>query len=815
MEPLDPIYAAHVPSWPLVYIVGSYDSRITFYSQQVRGFSLAHSFVNTEGRGKKRFAVIGAGAAGLSVAAGLSLLDPAAQVEIFEREARALHLQRGCTKRNLHPHIYDWPQKSSVTPAAGLPYLEWTAGTASSVAEAVIQQFETLQAHRPRKLLLKPLRNVTSIARTGSAAYRVVHQHAEGGDPASSSYDAVFITIGFGAERGLLNTPLSSYWSDAGVPGPLRYVPDELSVIISGAGDGGLIDLCAAALEDFDHTALIDLVTKWSGIDAAEAELIEIDRQSEQFGANFNFPEAYDRNIGAQLRQDGLIEEISTRLRPRVKIIFNTENIHWLQQPTSALNRLLVYLLFAAAADAGRPITHVAGTISADPSQYGSYLINGVKFRADELYVRHGAAKTEAFEPFAPIRAAYQENHEKWLALDPKRRAPPKLDTAVSLAIEAALASSRIPVQRALHEGALALLPSRVKFALNVNGRFTWFGDLAPLDLLEWWDVPPRALNIECATAPTALPVFATAIARFIIHARQLHVETDDVAWSEWLSTLTRKSAHATALERPVTRPILPTNLASAFMDSNSLAFELHAKMDLWMLDRVDRHLSAFLETGDEADNWIIWEIDVELRREMGLRWLQWAARLRADPTLLSRVFRLAACTVEDDAGDTADRQVLVGRLRLPNIVRSITLALAAAGAWPVSTPRGVSPGNFDRRSPDGAEIATIHASGADLINGRTLATMASSHAWRTSIVLLSELNAPIRLENSASLSLFDVGDSELRIDVVPPSANVIVGADAELQLALRAGSRAVADHLAAAETRIHKQWAGLIDRGI
>jgi hypothetical protein len=815
MDSLDPIYAAQVPGWPLVYVVGSFDSRITFYSQQVRGFSLAHSFLNTEGRGKDRFAIIGAGAAGLSIAAGLSLLHPKSQIDVFEREARALHLQRGCTKRNLHPHIYDWPQKSSTAPAAGLPFLEWTAGTASSVAEAVIQQFETLQAHRQRRLLLRPLRDVTSVERVGLSAYRVFHQHAEGGDPDSAAYDAVFITIGFGAERGLLNTHLNSYWSDAGVPGPLRYAQDELSVIISGSGDGGLIDLCAAALEDFDHTELIKLVSNWPGIDAAEEELIEIDRESEEVGADFNFVEAYDRNIGTKFRRDGLIREITLRLRPRVRIIFNTKSARFLQQPTSALNRLLVYLLFAATADAGRPVTHVSGSIAADPSQHGSYLINGEKFRADELYVRHGAAKKEAFEPFALIRAAYQENHERWLALDKKRRAPPKLDTVVSRAIETALVTSRIPVQRALHEEALALLPLRVKFALNVDGTFGWFGDLKPVDLLEWWDSPTRSLNVECALAPSARPALSTAIARFIIHARQLHVETNDVGWNDWLSTLTRKSAHATALERPVTGPILPANLISCPMDSNLLAAELHTKMDSWMLDRVDAHLSSFLTTGDETDNWIIWEINAELRGEMALRWLNWAIRLRADSHLLSRVFRLAACTVEDDAGDSADRQVLVGRLRLPNIVRSITLALAAAGAWPVSTPRGTSPGNFDRRSIEGAEIATIHASGADLINGRTLATMASAHAWRTSIVLLSELTAPISLEESASLSLIDVGDSELRIDVLPPSANIIVGADAELQLALRSGRDAVAAHFAAAETRIHKQWTNLLDRGI
>src|SRR3569833_1516723 len=72
MTDLDPENSAEVPGWPSIYIIGSYDSRISFFSQQVRGFNLAGSLVEADMlRGKTRFAVIGAGAAGLSVAAGL------------------------------------------------------------------------------------------------------------------------------------------------------------------------------------------------------------------------------------------------------------------------------------------------------------------------------------------------------------------------------------------------------------------------------------------------------------------------------------------------------------------------------------------------------------------------------------------------------------------------------------------------------------------------------------------------------------------------------------------------------------------------
>lgn len=815
MDLLDPIYASQVPGWPFIYVVGSFDTRITFYSQQVRGLSLAHSFLNTEGRTKRRFAVIGAGAAGLSVSAGLSLLNSEAQIDIFEREPHPLHLQRGCTRRNLHPHIYDWPHAISKDDQAGLPFLNWTAGTAGDVAAAVMQQFGTLQAHRDRRLNLKTLCDVTAIERAASGAYRVYHRpSSSAAEPTSSTYHAIFIAIGFGAERKLSGAPSRSYWSDAGVPGAPRYAADQVSVIVSGAGDGGLIDLCAAALEDFDHTALIDLVTKWPGIEGIEEELISIDREAEGFGEAFDFAEAYERNIGVTLRKDGLIEEVRLRLRQRVKIVFNTKGRLFLQQPTSALNRLLVYLLFSAASDDGRPIQHAPGTLSADLHLPGNYKIEDDSFPSDELYVRHGAAKLEAFAPFEAIRLAYQDHHKKWLASDFARQAPPTLDQTVASAIETALINGGIPVQRAVHDGALAMMPLKAGFKLDTGGNFSWYGDVQPMAMLKWWDSPQRTLHLECSPGPSAHPELAIAIARFIIHARQLQVAVDTSSWKDWLVVLTRKSAHAAAIEGPLTCPIVRSFPALNQMNAPTLAAELNAQMDTWVLDRVDSHLTIFLESGNEPDNWINWEINQDLRREMAERWTGWAAKLRADANLLSRLFRLAACTVEDDPGNTADRDVLVGRLRLPNIVRTVTLALAAAGAWPVSSPRGNAPGNFDRRSADGAEIATIHASGAELIEGRTLTTMASVHAWQTSFVLLSELTAPIRLENSAELSLFNVEDSAVRLDVALPPANVIVGPDAGFLAALRTGAGALTAYLAEAEINSIGQWVGLLDTG-
>ena len=154
MISFEPIDAATVPGWPYVYVVGSFDRRITFFSQQVRGFNLVHALAQNRVLGDRtRFAVVGAGAAGLASGSALSLLVPGAVVDVFEREQHPLHLQRDCDDRNLHPHIYEWPRAVARSLRAGLPFLDWTQGSASNVAADIMRQFGMLQWSAPREVV--------------------------------------------------------------------------------------------------------------------------------------------------------------------------------------------------------------------------------------------------------------------------------------------------------------------------------------------------------------------------------------------------------------------------------------------------------------------------------------------------------------------------------------------------------------------------------------------------------------------------------------------------------------------------------------
>ena len=812
MNTLDPIHGAEVPGWPGVYVIGSYDSRITFYSQQVRAFHLANALVKANMlEANSRIAVIGAGAAGLSIAAGLSLLGKDFLIEVFERDQHPLHLQRGCTRRNLHPHIYEWPRQGGTETAAGLPLLDWEAGTADSVAEAVIQQFSTIKAYRGQALTLKASCEVTELTKIGSKAYLLIHRNSAG-KTESGTYNAVFLAIGFGAERSLADLAVQSYWSDRGTPDAPRYADSITRVLITGNGDGGLIDLCAAAIGDFNHTGLIRQVSGWPGMDELIEELLRIDHDAQREGKEYDFVAAYDKLIGPKLREYGLVSDIAKKLRSRMDVTFNTERALMLEQPTATLNRLLVYLLFAAAKEAGVPIKHVAGPLSMDAARPGIYKVGAKELEIDELFVRHGAAKREAFAPFDAIRLAYESGHQQWLKVDPHRGVPPRLSDECHRELERAMISSQIPVLRSRLDAAVALQPIRVRFGRDPVTKATiWSGSFDPVQLLQWWGDAGKTLTLECAGHPQEIGVLACAVARFIVHARQVRVETDGTTWSDWLRDLTQKSQHASAIQRPVTVSVVAVRMDVEKIDAIGVARELHEGMDRLTLDQANEHLQAYLVNGNEPSNWINWIIEPRLRSAMAQRWQGWYERLSADPGVLARMLRLTSCTLEDDGGDLADRQVLVGPLRLPNITRTFTLALAAAEVWPTAAPRAGAPGNFDHYD-DVTEIATIHACGADLIGRRKITQAASTYQWQTTYVLLSELTAPVAFEDAGELSLTEVAGGVLRLDAPPPSAQVIVGADARFQKALEGGSVALVAHLAAVRAATVQRFVDQID---
>ena len=141
--PQDVVEGSAVRGRPNLFVIGCYDRRITFYSQQVRALSLIHAlkdlgYLNAN----PRIAVIGGGAAGVTAAAAAALVSNS-NVTLFETAGQLLSLQSTTMRRRLDPHIYDWPAHDTIDPIADLPILDWESGTCLSVREDVLLGFGT------------------------------------------------------------------------------------------------------------------------------------------------------------------------------------------------------------------------------------------------------------------------------------------------------------------------------------------------------------------------------------------------------------------------------------------------------------------------------------------------------------------------------------------------------------------------------------------------------------------------------------------------------------------------------------------------
>ncbi|WP_156330056.1 NAD(P)-binding protein [Bosea vaviloviae] len=274
------VEAYRIGDLPLM-VLGTYEKGVTVYAQQVRALNLAYGLVEggtvpTAPRpagNKFRIAVVGGGFAGLTFAAALIAKGVAADIDLFEKRDTLLPLQHGSDARWLHPRIYDWPDYGSKSQVAMLPLLNWTAGRASDVVVQTLAEWAKLTAPREssaetlatnirvfcnsrhlqvdRKKHSKYLR-VEWVGERRKPDGTIDDQHpTPRGD--SENYNLVVVAMGFGLER----DEAHSYWRNdvagqPGLDGPRR------TYIVSGQGDGAMIDLLRIRVSQFRQDRILD-----------------------------------------------------------------------------------------------------------------------------------------------------------------------------------------------------------------------------------------------------------------------------------------------------------------------------------------------------------------------------------------------------------------------------------------------------------------------------------------------------------------------------------------------------------------------------
>lgn len=234
-----------------------------FYSQQLRALALVEIIDEFHlAAGRRNVVVVGAGVAGRTLAAAFASVG--ATVRLVEAREKPFERYQKANHRELHPNIIFWPAQDP-TPGTALPFMNWAQSSAKEVVEDLMLEWK--ESFGNKVTLLQGKVKGLSHADDG-----VTLQLNDGG---TLSADLCVLAMGFKDERtfGTLKSP--GYWS------PASIVDEETEVLVSGSGDGGLIDVLSPILGT-DVTRAAHVLAVMLGDSAIKEDVakVEADREA-------------------------------------------------------------------------------------------------------------------------------------------------------------------------------------------------------------------------------------------------------------------------------------------------------------------------------------------------------------------------------------------------------------------------------------------------------------------------------------------------------------------------------------------------------
>jgi hypothetical protein len=221
-------------SLPGVYVVGSFSRGVSFVTQQMRSLNLVWALSESGAIGPgQTVAVVVGGLAGLTAAT--ALVNRGFRTLLCESRKDYMPVQFKSILRYIHPYAHLWPDPSALRIKTHLPFLNWDADTAEKVRKAITEQFQSIEPF----VITRKHHTVARISSEGGRpviTYRSPRYERE-----KEHIHTVIVTIGFGREPG------RSYWEPDGLE-YLRSGADRKVVVISGCGDGGIVDVLRARL---------------------------------------------------------------------------------------------------------------------------------------------------------------------------------------------------------------------------------------------------------------------------------------------------------------------------------------------------------------------------------------------------------------------------------------------------------------------------------------------------------------------------------------------------------------------------------------
>lgn len=366
-----------------LYCLGPFAARVSFISQQYRALNLVWALTH-KGLVKRdqKVAVIGAGLAG--VTAAMALIAMGCKVKLYDMRNGVMARQRHTNHRIVHPNVNRWPMHS-LNPSTDLPFLNWFGAKAGTIFRAVRDEWKRVATEENQAWGVEVIE---------------INERAMGGlfltttsPAANGDFDAVILAVGFGDEIQADGFDPVDYWRDDLIEDDRTSRPNSV-FIVSGCGDGGLIDALRLVHFGFDKGRLV-LDTAEALTGSPIAEMIEAAETSQQ-RTPASLAECY-KACGTLLVTDARYADVDRRLTASLRESMTTvrlidENLPAPYSPAAApIHKLMV--AHARARDAIFFSNATAARVGSEPDiRRRSIMVGEDPFDADtKVIVRHGA----------------------------------------------------------------------------------------------------------------------------------------------------------------------------------------------------------------------------------------------------------------------------------------------------------------------------------------------------------------------------------------------------------------------------------------
>jgi hypothetical protein len=400
-----------------LYQLGCTASTLNVHAQQKRAFNLLwsldedrFSFV------ENTVAIIGGGIAGLTAAAGF-LAAGSKKVTVYERTNHLIHLQQGNVTRCLHPNFATWPNIRFRYPVTHLPYMNWRSGAAGEVADQLLWQWRVLHDLCKERIEIITGASVKSVKVQKGQQIAIETKEKKG---SGGPYDVVVLALGYGVEAHTFNeTP--SYWRNDDFSQPTIGTSSHRRFLVSGTGDGGLIEVLRLTLDKFQHQAFIQDIMYDDALLALGQTLKDALSASQQ-------PEQVWRNFlkeSLSTAQQSILTKFRTFYREDTQVILNARKSYPSQTDALLLHRICVALLIK-----DKKIEYISGSLAPQINfnkDKGTFVVNITRgccnkkrVEVHRLIRRHDAVPDldSLFNQAPYSREYFRELRRKWRAQD-------------------------------------------------------------------------------------------------------------------------------------------------------------------------------------------------------------------------------------------------------------------------------------------------------------------------------------------------------------------------------------------------------------